>query len=62
MPKGVPRTHGDWIAVSMTTVQAPGLTADDVLLNPFPDLYPLGGGTSLRDHCGVGRFLGSRRV
>jgi acyl-CoA synthetase len=36
VPKGVPRTHGDWIAVSMTTVQAPGLTADDVLLNPFP--------------------------
>lgn len=36
VPKGVPRTHGDWIAVSMTTVQAPGLTAADVLLNPFP--------------------------
>ena len=36
VPKGVPRTHGDWIAVSMTTVQAPGLSADDVLLNPFP--------------------------
>jgi acyl-CoA synthetase len=36
VPKGVPRAHGDWIAVSMTTVQAPGLTADDVLLNPFP--------------------------
>ncbi len=36
VPKGVPRTHGDWIAVSMTTVQAPGLTAEDVLLNPFP--------------------------
>jgi acyl-CoA synthetase len=36
VPKGVPRTHGDWIAVSMTTVQAPGLLPDDVLLNPFP--------------------------
>src|SRR5579862_4663182 len=36
VPKGVPRAHGDWIAVSMTTVQAPGLTAGDVLLNPFP--------------------------
>jgi acyl-CoA synthetase (AMP-forming)/AMP-acid ligase II len=36
VPKGVPRTHGDWIAVSMTTVQAPGLGPDDVLLNPFP--------------------------
>ena len=35
-PKGVPRTHGSWIAVSMTTVQAPGLTCADVLLNPFP--------------------------
>jgi acyl-CoA synthetase len=36
VPKGVPRAHGDWIAVSMTTVQAPGLGPDDVLLNPFP--------------------------
>jgi acyl-CoA synthetase (AMP-forming)/AMP-acid ligase II len=35
-PKGVPRTHYDWIAMSWTTVEAPMLTKDDVLINPFP--------------------------
>ncbi len=35
-PKGVPRTHYDWIAMSWTTVEAPQLTKDDVLINPFP--------------------------
>jgi acyl-CoA synthetase len=35
-PKGVPRTHYDWIAMSWTTVEAPLLTKDDVLINPFP--------------------------
>ncbi|RAY12800.1 (2,3-dihydroxybenzoyl)adenylate synthase [Actinomadura craniellae] len=35
-PKGVPRTHHDWIAMSWNTIDAPGLTGDDVLLNPFP--------------------------
>ncbi|MEO6996980.1 MAG: class I adenylate-forming enzyme family protein [Terracoccus sp.] len=35
-PKGVPRCHLDWLAVTWATVEAPGLTADDVLLNPFP--------------------------
>ncbi len=36
MPKGVPRTHGDWQTVAMGTISTPKLTADDVLLNPFP--------------------------
>jgi len=36
MPKGVQRTHYDWIAISWNTIDAPGLTGDDVLLNPFP--------------------------
>ena len=35
-PKGVPRTHYDWLAMSWTTVEGPQLTKDDVLLNPFP--------------------------
>lgn len=35
-PKGVPRSHYDWIAMSWTTVEAPLLTKDDVLINPFP--------------------------
>jgi acyl-CoA synthetase len=35
-PKGVPRTHYDWMAMCTSTVEGPGLTADDVLLNPFP--------------------------
>ncbi|GAB2829869.1 class I adenylate-forming enzyme family protein [Actinocorallia aurea] len=35
-PKGVPRTHLDWLAMSWATVDAPRLTDADVLLNPFP--------------------------
>ena len=35
-PKGVPRTHYDWMAMCTGTVEGPDLTADDVLLNPFP--------------------------
>ena len=35
-PKGVQRTHYDWMAMCTGTVEGPGLTADDVLLNPFP--------------------------
>ncbi|EFQ84821.1 AMP-binding enzyme [Aeromicrobium marinum DSM 15272] len=35
-PKGVPRCHYDWIAVSWATVELPSITSDDVLLNPFP--------------------------
>ena len=36
IPKGVPRTHGDWQTVAMGTVSTPKLTSADVLLNPFP--------------------------
>ncbi|MEU4535502.1 class I adenylate-forming enzyme family protein [Streptosporangium sp. NPDC023825] len=35
-PKGVPRCHYDWLAVASTCAEAPGLTEDDVILNPFP--------------------------
>ena len=36
IPKGVPRSHGDWQAVALGTISTPKLTGDDVLLNPFP--------------------------
>jgi acyl-CoA synthetase (AMP-forming)/AMP-acid ligase II len=36
IPKGVPRSHGDWQAVALGTISTPKLTPDDVLLNPFP--------------------------
>jgi acyl-CoA synthetase len=34
-PKGVQRTHYDWMAMCTGTVEGPDLTADDVLLNPL---------------------------
>ena len=35
-PKAVPRSHHDWLAIGWGSVDAPSLTSDDVLLNPFP--------------------------
>ncbi|WP_033322833.1 class I adenylate-forming enzyme family protein [Actinomadura atramentaria] len=35
-PKGVPRCHNDWLAVASVCAEAPRMTRDDVLLNPFP--------------------------
>jgi acyl-CoA synthetase len=35
-PKGVMRAHYDWMCFSWSTVDAPRLTSEDVLLNPFP--------------------------
>lgn len=35
-PKGVPRTHLEWLAAAWAGVDAPGIVADDVILNPFP--------------------------
>ncbi|MDJ0343521.1 class I adenylate-forming enzyme family protein [Streptomyces sp. H10-C2] len=35
-PKGVPRCHNDWLAIAWTCLEAPRMTEDDVLLNPFP--------------------------
>lgn len=35
-PKGVPRTHGEWEVLGTACRQSPRVTADDVLLNPFP--------------------------
>lgn len=35
-PKGVPRTHLEWLAAAWAGVDMPRITADDVILNPFP--------------------------
>ena len=35
-PKGVPRTYGEWEVLGTACCESPALTADDVLLNPFP--------------------------
>ncbi|MQA83672.1 MAG: AMP-binding protein [Streptosporangiales bacterium] len=35
-PKGVPRCSYDWLAICWACVDAPRLTENDVLLNPFP--------------------------
>ena len=35
-PKGVPRCANDWFPMAYASVDAAELTADDVLLNPFP--------------------------
>ncbi|MFG2001106.1 class I adenylate-forming enzyme family protein [Spirillospora sp. NPDC048911] len=35
-PKGVPRCHDDWLAIATICLEAPRMTASDVLLNPFP--------------------------
>lgn len=36
MPKGVPRTHNDWLAISLAVYDAAELTPDDFILCPFP--------------------------
>jgi acyl-CoA synthetase (AMP-forming)/AMP-acid ligase II len=35
-PKGVPRAHGDWLAIAAVTAGVPDLDADSVLLCTFP--------------------------
>ncbi|MFJ4657232.1 class I adenylate-forming enzyme family protein [Nocardia sp. NPDC088792] len=35
-PKGVPRCHGDWLAVAGGVQDGLGVTPDSVILNPFP--------------------------
>ncbi|MFJ2774546.1 AMP-binding protein [Streptomyces sp. NPDC087300] len=35
-PKGVPRCHNDWLAIATVCHEAPRMTSQDVLLNPFP--------------------------
>ncbi|MCP3802955.1 fatty acid--CoA ligase family protein [Allokutzneria sp. A3M-2-11 16] len=35
-PKAVPRAHYDWLAIARACADAVALTADDVILSPFP--------------------------
>ncbi|GAB2533391.1 class I adenylate-forming enzyme family protein [Nocardia heshunensis] len=35
-PKGIPRCHGDWLAVAGGVQDGLGVTPDSVVLNPFP--------------------------
>ncbi len=35
-PKGVPRTHNQWMAIAPATYEGAEIRAGDVLLNPFP--------------------------
>jgi len=35
-PKGVPRSHNQWIAIAYPSVDGPGLQDGDAILNPFP--------------------------
>lgn len=35
-PKGVPRSHYDWMAIARVCRESAALTADDVMLSPFP--------------------------
>lgn len=46
-PKGVPRAHYEWLAVSWATMEAPRLVAEDVALNPFPTVNMAGIGGML---------------
>ncbi|MDN5745757.1 MAG: fatty acid--CoA ligase family protein, partial [Nocardioidaceae bacterium] len=46
-PKGVPRAHYEWLAVSWGTTEAPRLVAEDVALNPFPTVNMAGIGGML---------------
>ena len=45
MPKGVPRSHNHWLAISLAHFEGASLRRGDVLLNPFPlvNMAALGG-------------------
>jgi acyl-CoA synthetase (AMP-forming)/AMP-acid ligase II len=45
MPKGVPRSHNHWLAISLVHLEGASIRRGDVLLNPFPlvNMAALGG-------------------
>ena len=45
MPKGVPRSHNHWLAISHAHFEGAGIRRGDILLNPFPliNMAALGG-------------------
>ncbi len=56
-PKGVPRTHGQWMASSSFQVQELGITADDQILCPFPVVNMAGIGGMLVPWAESGAFM-----
>lgn len=46
-PKGVPRCHGDWLAIGQTTQDGLQVTPTSVILGPFPMVNMAGFATSL---------------
>ncbi|MEU7748165.1 class I adenylate-forming enzyme family protein [Nonomuraea sp. NPDC049158] len=56
-PKGVPRCHYDWLAVEAICTAAPALTAQDVILNPFPMVNMAGIGGVFLPWLRVGALL-----
>ena len=47
-PKGIPRTHDDWIAITTAQIDVLRMNEDDVILSPFPTVNMAGiGGTFL---------------
>ena len=47
IPKGVPRSHNQWFVSAYGTIDAAELTADDILLGPFPVINMAGVGGML---------------
>ncbi|WP_424809518.1 class I adenylate-forming enzyme family protein [Rhodococcus sp. 27YEA15] len=46
-PKGVPRCHGDWLAIGQVAQDGLGTQSDSVMLGPFPMVNMAGFATSL---------------
>ena len=57
MPKGVPRTHAQWMASSSFQVQELGISADDQILCPFPVVNMAGIGGMLVPWAEAGAFM-----
>jgi acyl-CoA synthetase (AMP-forming)/AMP-acid ligase II len=54
VPKGVPRSHNHWIAISYAHLRGAGIQPGDRLLNPFPliNMAAIGGCFTSWLHCG----------
>ncbi|MBF6327743.1 class I adenylate-forming enzyme family protein [Nocardia transvalensis] len=56
-PKGVPRCHGDWLAIGRGAQDGLHITSDSVLLNPFPLVNMAGFAASLLPWLLIGGHL-----
>lgn len=59
LPKAVPRSHNQWLAISWAHYDATGIGAGDRLLNPFPliNMASIGGCFTSWLHCGCALHL-----